>query len=98
MITTWRLVPAGSDGGVSLAGTLLGVLAAALVTLEAVGTRILNPRAATIAGVAGIVGMIVDSLLGATLERRGLLTNNTVNLASTAFSATLAAAAIWQFA
>ena len=98
MITTWRRVPAGSDGAVSLAGTLLGVLAAALVTLEAVGTRLLNPRAATIAGIAGILGMIVDSLLGATLERRGLLTNNTVNLAATAFSATLAAAAIWQFA
>ena len=38
---------------------------------------------------AGILGTFFDSLLGATIERRGLIGNNTVN-----FLSTLAAAAI----
>ena len=98
MITTWRLAPAGTDGAISLPGTLLGVLAAVIVTVEAALTGLLDSHIATIATVAGILGTIMDSLLGAIFERRGLLTNNTVNLASTAFAAVIAAAATWQFA
>jgi uncharacterized membrane protein len=39
---------------------------------------------------AAFFGTIVDSLLGATLERPGRLGNNAVNFTSTAFSAALA--------
>src|SRR6202795_587831 len=36
LITTWRAVPAGTDGGVSLIGTLAGAVAAGIVSLVCV--------------------------------------------------------------
>ena len=86
-------MPAGTDGAISLPGTLLGILAAALLGVQAVATHMLIPQFALMAVCAGVIGMLVDSFLGATLERRGWLTNNGVNLASTICSAFLAAIA-----
>jgi uncharacterized membrane protein len=42
--------------------------------------------------VAGVAGNIVDSILGATLERRGILTNGGVNLSCAIAGAATAAA------
>lgn len=95
LITSWQSVPAGTDGGVSPPGTFLGVIAASLVGLQATLTGIIHPRFAVVAVVTAIVGMFVDSLLGATLERRGWLTNNAVNLVSTGFASLVAALTIW---
>lgn len=95
LVTSGKIVPAGTNGAVSLPGTMLGAIAAALVALEAVFLGLLDPRRATIVAVAGVLGMLVDSLLGATLERRGWLTNNTVNLVSTFAAALLATIAAW---
>jgi uncharacterized protein (TIGR00297 family) len=86
MITSGQIVPAGTDGAISMPGTLAGILAAALIGLQAFATGILSLRMAVTAGISGILGMFFDSLIGATLERRGLLTNNGVNLVSTGFS------------
>jgi uncharacterized protein (TIGR00297 family) len=90
VVTSWRKVPAGTDGAISLPGTVLGIAAAVLVGWEAVATKLLDVRFAVIAVVAGALGMLFDSLLGATLEGRGWLTNNAVNLLSTAFAVLLA--------
>jgi uncharacterized protein (TIGR00297 family) len=87
LITSWQRVPAGTDGGISLPGTVLGAFAAGLVGLEAALTGIVSARFAVVAVAAAIVGMFADSMLGATLERRGWLTNNAVNLVSTASAA-----------
>ena len=95
LVTSGKIVPAGTNGAVSLPGTMLGAIAAALVALEAVVLGLLDPRRATIVAVAGVLGMVIDSLLGATLERRGWLTNNTVNLVSTFAAALLATIAAW---
>ena len=86
MITSWRLVSAGTNGAISLWGSVAGIVAAALVGTEIYFTRSHDPRAAIVTSVAGVLGMFFDSLLGATLENRGMLTNNAVNLLSTAFS------------
>jgi uncharacterized protein (TIGR00297 family) len=91
VITSWIKVPAGADGAISLPGTLLGIAATVLVGWEVVATKLLDVRLAVIAVIAGALGMLFDSLLGATLERRGWLTNNAVNLISTAFAVLLAA-------
>lgn len=96
MITSGQIVPAGTDGAISMPGTLAGIVAAALIGLEAFATGILSLRLAASAGISGILGMFLDSLIGATLERRGWLTNNTVNLISTGFSV-LAAILLAQF-
>jgi uncharacterized protein (TIGR00297 family) len=87
LITTWQPVEAGTDGAVSLAGTLAGVLAA--VVVAAIGAWALGGGAAIfwIGAAAGFFGFFVDSLLGATLERRGWLNNDAVNFLSTAAAA-----------
>ncbi len=89
MITTWKRVPAGTDGGITLPGSLAG-LAAGLVVV-AVGTvgGMIPQSQIWIPATAGFGGMLIDSVLGATLQRRGWINNQTVN-----FLATLAAAAL----
>lgn len=86
LITSGQTLPAGTDGAISLPGTVAGVAAAAAVGLEAFATGMLSLRLAIVASISGILGMFLDSLLGATLERRTLLTNNGVNLLSTGTS------------
>ena len=90
MITTLRLVERGTAGAVSMAGTLAGVAAGAIVALA--GTLALRGGYAVfwISCAGGVFGLFFDSLLGATLERRGWLNNDAVNFLSTASAAALA--------
>lgn len=90
LITTWKKVEPGTDGAVTLAGTMDGATAAIAVALVFALTRILSWRSFAVCAGAGIVGMIFDSCLGATFERRRLLGNNAVNFASTIVAAALA--------
>jgi uncharacterized protein (TIGR00297 family) len=87
MLTTLRLVEPGTDGGVSLIGTLAGVGAAVLVA--AAGSLALGGGRTIfwISSAGAIFGLFFDSLLGATLERRGWLNNDAVNFLSTASAA-----------
>lgn len=90
MITTLRTAEPGTDGGISLVGTLAGVAAAAIVALA--GTLALSGGREIfwIACAGGVFGLLFDSLLGATLERRGWLNNDAVNFLSTASAAVFA--------
>jgi len=87
MITTLRACEPGTDGGVSLVGTLAGVIAAGIVA--GIGTWALRGRFPLfwISAAGGVFGLFFDSLLGATLERRGWLNNDAVNFLSTASAA-----------
>jgi uncharacterized protein (TIGR00297 family) len=101
LITTWEVVPAGIDGGITLGGTLAGVLGGLLITLVAVeggliaggkiGGGLIDriTRETWIPLLCGIAGMFFDSLLGATIQRRGWISNQGVNLAATLASAAL---------
>jgi len=84
MITTFKPVAAGTDGGISLFGTIAALLGAASVAAAAVATGLVPANLIAIIILAGFFGTIVDSLLGAVFERRGLLDNDLVNLFSTA--------------
>jgi uncharacterized protein (TIGR00297 family) len=90
LITTWKKVEPGTDGAVTLAGTMDGATAAIVVGLVFAFTRILSWRLFAVCIGAGVAGMIFDSLLGATLERRRWLGNNAVNFASTVVAAGVA--------
>ena len=90
MITTLRAVEPGPDGAVSLVGTLAGVIAAGIVS--GVGALSLYGSAAMfwISFAGAVFGLFFDSLLGATLERRGWLNNDAVNFLSTVSAAAFA--------
>jgi uncharacterized protein (TIGR00297 family) len=90
LITTWEEVSAGTDGGVSWAGTVAGIAAAAVVSLVCVVTGLVPLRWLGIAIIAAVAGMIADSLLGALLERRKLLNNDAVNFLGTLVAAGVA--------
>jgi len=92
MITTLREAEPGTDGAVSPAGTLAGIVAAAIVAgIGAIALRGSFPLF-WISGAGGVFGLLFDSLLGATLERRGWLNNDAVNFLSTASAAAFALA------
>jgi uncharacterized protein (TIGR00297 family) len=92
MITSLRRVPAGTDGAISLAGTLAGAVAAAMVVgVALVALPQLSRADAGVALAAGIAGTLVDSVLGAGPERWGWLNNDAVNALSTLAAAVLAA-------
>lgn len=87
MLTTLRAVDPGTDGAVSAAGTLAGIVAGALVA--AAGTWALRGdlRMFAVSCAGGVFGLLFDSLLGATVELSGWLNNDAVNFLSTAAAA-----------
>jgi uncharacterized protein (TIGR00297 family) len=89
LLTTGRRVMPGTDGAISLAGTVAGFSGAILIVLVALPTLGISFHNPLCAAVGAVAGLFVDSLLGATAERRGWLNNDAVN-----FLSTLAAAAI----
>jgi uncharacterized protein (TIGR00297 family) len=90
LITTWKPVAPGIDGGISIAGTLAGTLSAATISASAAAMGLVPLSGAVVIAVAGVAGMLADSLLGALLERRGYLNNDLVNLLSTATAVAIA--------
>jgi uncharacterized protein (TIGR00297 family) len=90
MLTTMQRVEPGTDGAVSVLGSVAGVAAGAVEGLAGMWAVRLHLRDGVIAVFAGAAGLFFDSLLGATLERRGWLGNDLVNFTSTLFAAALA--------
>ena len=91
MLTTFRRVPPGTDGAISLKGTFAGLLGACITLYAAMPREFARVRIINVLIVitAATAGLFFDSLLGATLERRGYLGNDLVNFTSTAFAALL---------
>jgi len=90
LVTTWERVEPGRSGGVSGAGTLAGLVGAALLGVVH-GLLLGSPpfgRALGPALAAGAAGMGLDSLLGASAEGRiRRVDNDVVNLAGTLLGA-----------
>ena len=87
MITTFQAVDPGRNGAISLAGSLAGVAAAAIVAGTGVWAMGGGWMVFAVSCAGALFGLFVDSLLGATLEERGWLNNDAVNFLSTASAA-----------
>jgi uncharacterized protein (TIGR00297 family) len=90
LIVGFRSVPIGTNGAVSVPGTVAGIVAACVVAWVAAAAGVVDWSWVAVISIAGLAGMIVDSLLGATWENAGRMGNDAVNFVSTAFAADLA--------
>lgn len=103
LITTFEKVTPGTDGGVSLTGQLAAFVAAAFTS--AIGYALFMLDQGLLSGastvlipmICGFFGCQVDSIIGATIERKGKigkLGNNFISIASGAILAWLLAFAM----
>ncbi|MFY9200360.1 MAG: TIGR00297 family protein, partial [Methanosarcina flavescens] len=100
MITTLKPSEPGADGAVSLLGEFAAILGSAVIGILAyllgVSDNFILTVLVTTAG--GFFGTNIDSLLGATLQKRGVLSNSGVNFAATFTGAGISAALYYLIA
>jgi uncharacterized protein (TIGR00297 family) len=80
----------GLDGVVSIEGTLIGTIAAAIIAGVYMLGQGWNGPVFLIIVFSGTFGNLLDSILGATLERKGRCGNNMVNFGNTLAAAIVA--------
>jgi uncharacterized protein (TIGR00297 family) len=90
LVPTFRHVPPGTSGAISLEGTVAGLVAA--VALAAIGAAGSLVPASLIASVvaAATLGAFAESAMGATLEGPGIVNNDVLNFLNTAIAAAAA--------
>ena len=79
----------GDDGNVSLEGTLFGLIGSAIIAVCYALTSQFDWNIVLIA-IAGLMGNFFDSILGATIQKKGWLSNHGVNLLNTVFAVLVA--------
>lgn len=79
LITTLKPVKPGTNGGVSLAGEFFALLGILVIVPFALPLTKYDFTMALAILMGGFLGVNVDSLIGATLENKGLLDNNGTN-------------------
>lgn len=88
LITNFRRVKAGTNGGISAYGTFWALIGAFVTSifggifLKAFSSYPSGIYYLFIPGIFGFLGCIIDSILGATLENRGIIGKGAVNLLS----------------
>ena len=93
LITTLQPVPRGTEGAVSLEGTLAGVAGSLVLAVAAWGLGFIPALGIAICAVAAFIATTVESLIGATLEDRlPGLTHDVVNIINTLIGAVVAIA------
>jgi uncharacterized protein (TIGR00297 family) len=92
LISTGRPVPPGTEGAISLEGTSASLLGSLLMTGAAALLGLISgPGAALLVATTGLVATLLESLIGATLQRRwSWLSNEMVNGLQTLIAAVLA--------
>lgn len=108
LISTGEKVPPGTDGAISLLGEASALVAAAYTALFGwLVLGILAPVASLpatmpngsallfIPMVVGFLGCQIDSVLGATLERRGIIGKRSVNLIATSLGGAVAVGVLY---
>jgi uncharacterized protein (TIGR00297 family) len=92
LVTSLRRVSAGTPGAMSLEGTAAGLVAALGLAVAAVALGLAPSTSVVVIVAAATVGALVESALGATLERPGILNNDMLNFINTAVAAATALA------
>ncbi len=99
MITNFRRVEPGVNGGISLIGSLAAVLGGFIIGIS-FSLLFLQSISFYMVGfitLMGFIGSNVDSVLGAVAENKGLITKEQVNLLAALTTVLLAAALIFAY-
>lgn len=91
LITTLQPVPRGTEGAVSLEGTLAGIVASVAIALVGWAVGMITPIGIGLCIVAAFVATNLESVIGATLQSKfDWLTNEVVNIFNTLIGAIVA--------
>jgi uncharacterized protein (TIGR00297 family) len=83
-------VPRGTEGAISLEGTLAGIVASVVIAVLGVAAGLYGWRGVLAVVVAAFVGTMFESVVGAALEKRKLLDNEALNFLNTLVGALVA--------
>ena len=99
LLTGFRRVPPGTEGAVSVEGTVAGIIASILLALVAARTGLISFYGWGLEAVviAAFIGNTLESLIGSTLERIPFITNEVTNFINTVIGALAAMALYWLF-
>jgi uncharacterized protein (TIGR00297 family) len=96
LITTLKPVPRGTEGAVSLEGTVAGVVGSIVIALLGYLVGLISPVGIVVCIVAAFIATNLESLIGATLQPRFTwLTNELVNIINTLIGAIAAIGLGW---
>jgi uncharacterized protein (TIGR00297 family) len=88
LITTLQAVPRGTEGAVSLEGTLAGIVGSLAIATSAWVVGLVSPIGILICGIAALIATNIESLIGATVEAKvAWLTHDVVNILNTLIGA-----------
>jgi uncharacterized protein (TIGR00297 family) len=93
-ILTFKKDVCGLDGVVSIEGTLWGIAGSAMIAILYIAFYGYSSLALWIL-LAGFTGNVADSVLGASVERKGWLKNDAVNLLNTLVAAAVGVLGYW---
>ncbi len=84
LITTLQAVPRGTEGAVSLEGTLAGIVASVAIALVGWGVGLISLVGVGVCIIAAFIATNFESVIGATLQNQmSWLTNEVVNVINT---------------
>src|SRR5262249_48103734 len=92
LVTNFKRVPAGTEGAVSLEGTLAGIAAAAVLAVVALALGLVTAAGSLLVVAAALFGSTLESYMGAVWERSRKIDNEAINFANTLAGALFAVA------
>lgn len=95
LITSFRPVPRGTDGAVSLEGTVAGIAGSLVVGLLGWGVGLIGPAGVGIVVLAAFVGTTLESYVGAASTRLRLVNNEAQNFLNTLVGGLVALLVAW---
>ncbi len=97
LIATGRAVPPGTEGAVSVEGSLAAIFGAAAVAATGTLLGLFSLWGAGLVAAAGVLGCFAESVLGTVAEKRGWMGNDLLNVFNTAVGAGLMVALVRIF-
>lgn len=98
LITTFKPVPRGTEGAVSVEGTLAGIIASLAIAVVGYAVGMVDLWGILWCAIAAFVATNLESVIGATIQEKfDLLTNEVVNIINTLIGAMVAIALAWAF-